>query len=340
MDATEPAQPTAWDTLAPLIDLVTPMAMRTVATLGVADALVNGPLPVADIAHRTSADVGALERTLQHLAAHAVFVERPLGVFGLNAAAELLRSDHPAGMRAQLDLEAFGGRMDLVFTSLLHTVRTGEPAWPLVFGAPFWESLAADPVMGEGFDAVMSSDPAYVDDRVGARDWSGADLVVDVGGGTGRLLVAILESSPRPLGLLVDLPETASRARRYFQEHSVGDRCQTVGQSFFEPLPAGGDVYLLANVLHDWNDDDAVAILRRCAVAAGAHGRVIVIEGPGSPDQGGSGFTEMNLRMLLLVGGRQRGEAENTRLAHQAGLDMVSTGFTPLGHSVTEYQHA
>ncbi|MDN5757379.1 MAG: hypothetical protein L0H59_02420 [Tomitella sp.] len=344
--------PTAWERLAPVIDLATPMAMRAAATLRIADILVDGPLPVDGLARRAGVELEALTRLMRLLTAHGVFMEARPGTFGLNSLAELLRADHPSGMRTQLDLDAFGGRMDLAFTGIMHTLRSGQPAFESIFGATFWEYLSANPAMSEGFDAMMASAPEYVDDVVSGYDWPDLGHIIDVGGGTGALLAAILETNPGARGTVVDLPDTARRAGDHLASRGLGDRCDVVGQSFFDPLPTFSDAtdvtYVLSNVQHDWPDGDAVAILRRCrdaAVAGDGHGRVVIVEGPGSADdpakedsarEGDSGFAEMNLRMLVFVGGRQRRVGEYATLAEAAGLTVTGTTTTSLDQVVID----
>lgn len=321
----------AWQMLASVIDLVTPLAVRAAAGLALADLMVDGPVPVAELAERSGTHRDALERLLRHLAAHGVFAEPEPGVFGLNEAAELLRSDHPAGMRTALDLEGFGGRMDLVFTGVLHTLRTGEPAWEKVFGAPYWRYLAENPEMSASFDAMMSVDAGFVAQAVASYDWSGARHVVDVGGGAGTLLAAILDAHPHLRGTLVDLPDTVRRGRELLSERGLSERAEVVGQSFFDPLPTGGDVYVLSSVVHDWGDAEAVAILRRCAEAAGADGRVVVLEQHSAEDGDPAQFAEMNLRMLVIAGGRERRLEEYRALAIEAGLAVTDVRTTQLG---------
>src|SRR5512142_1367251 len=163
--------PSAWQRLAPIIDLVTPMAVRVAATLRLADLMAGGAERVEELADRTGTDVDALGRMLRHLTCHGVFAEPSPGRFTSNEIADLLRSDHPSGLRAMLDLETFGGRMDLVFTELRHTVRTGGPAWEAAFGTPFWDYLAAEPAVAASFDAMMAGSARTAAATV--CDWSG-----------------------------------------------------------------------------------------------------------------------------------------------------------------------
>lgn len=187
----------------PLMDLVTPMALRVAATVNVADLLADGPLDAATLAERSGTDADALARVLSHLAGRGVFVEPTPGMFALNPTAEQRRSDSPTGMRLWLDLEGFGGRMDLAFTELLHTVRTGEPSWQRVFGQPFWEYLADHPAVGAAFDETMASGREFVLDAARGYAWPSTAHVVDVGGGTGALLATVLDDNPDVRATLV-----------------------------------------------------------------------------------------------------------------------------------------
>jgi hypothetical protein len=321
----------AWQALWPLMDLVTPMALRVAATLRLADFMPDDGTGegavLGDLAELAGADPEALARMLRHLVQHGVFTEPRPGQFAANQTAALLRAGQPGA--AWLDLDGFGGRMDLAFTGLAHTVRTREPAWEQVFGQPFWAYLDANPAIRASFDAVMAVDAgnAAVADRY---DWTTVRHVADIGGGTGTLIAEILRRNPRLRGTLADLPETAARARQHLAGLGLDGRCQVVGQSFFDPLPAGADAYLLNRVIHDWDDAAASAILRRCAEAAGSTGRVLVIESHGSADGDPAAFAEMNLRMLVLTGGRERTVDDYPALAASAGLRVTAV------HDITE----
>ena len=321
----------AWQALGPLIDLVTPMALRVAATLRLADFMPDDGTGegtvVGDLAERAGANPDALARMLRHLVQHGVFTEPRPGQFAANQTAALLRTGQPGAV--WMDLDGFGGRMDLAFTGLAHTVRTGEPAWEQVFGQPFWDWLDANPAISASFDATMAVDAgnAPVAD---CYDWTTVRHVADIGGGTGTLIAEVLRRNPRLRGTLADLPETAARARQYLAGLGLLGRCEVVGQSFFDPLPPGADAYLLNRVIHDWDDAAATAILRRCAEAAGSTGRVLVIESHGTPGGDPAAFAEMNLRMLVLTGGRERTIDDYSALAAGAGLQVTAV------HDITE----
>lgn len=311
-------------------DLVTPMAVRVAATLRLADLVAEGVEQVDALAERTGTNADALGRVLRQLVCHGIFTEPEPGRIALNDAAAALQSEDPAGVRAWFDLDGFSGPMDFVFAELMHTVRTGQPAWEAAYGVPFWEHLDANPALAASFDAMMSDSPRIT--AAAAYDWTGVQHVADVGGGTGALLTAVLRANPAIRGTLVDLPDTVARARPIMAASGLDGRCEFAGQSFFDPLPAGADAYVLSGVLHDWGDAEATAILRRCAEAAGADGRVLIAESHGTAGDNPAMFAEMNLRMLVLAGGRERSVERYGALAGAAGLQVVAVERTPTGH--------
>jgi len=325
--STVPAAPAVdLDTLA---DLCAPWCLRVVVTLGVADALAGGAGRVDDLAAAAGCDAGALAEVLGHLVGLGVTECAPGGAFALTPAGRGLLEP---GRRLFLDLSGIGGRMAGAWATLPAYVRTGQPAYADAFGLPFWQDLETHPALRASFDALMGGvghGPA--DPELLADGWAGVRHLVDVGGGTGDMLCAVLRSHKGMRGTLVDLPQTAGEAARAIDAAGLSDRAQVVGQSFFDPLPAGGDAYLLRKVLNDWPDAEAVAILRRCAEAAGAGGRVLVAGGV-SPDGALATLTPER----VLVGGRDRPLAVFVRLAGEAGLAVVRSGHGGGGRFVVE----
>ncbi|HEY3506583.1 MAG TPA: methyltransferase [Actinocatenispora sp.] len=316
-------------------DLATPMAIRVAATLRLADHIAAGTRTAGALAAAVDADEDALERVLAHLVTAGVLGHEPDG-YGLTGTGEYLRDDHPDGVRAWLDLSGAVGHGDLCFVHLLHSVRTGEPAYPVQFGRPYWEDLAADPRLGASFDALMGSRLGADAPAVAAAyPWGGLGHLVDVGGGTGSLLIAILRAHDELRGTVVDLASPAARAAEAIAAAGLADRAGSVAGSFFEPLPAGAGGYLLSGVLHDWDDEHAARILARCVDAAGPTGRVFVLEDAvaGGLDTGG------DLRMLCYVRGRDRTLDELRELAASVGLRVRSV--TPAGtRTVIELQRS
>jgi SAM-dependent methyltransferase len=319
-----------------LSDLCTPWCMHVVATLRVAECIAAGNSNIDDLARKVGADADSLARVLRHLIGKGVFDEPSPGHFTLNAAACALQDDHPSHLRFGLNLDGFGNRMAYAWGGLLSAVRTGRPAHKETFGRPFWDDLDAHPNIAASFDALMgASGHATPDPNVlVGLSWQSVNTVVDVGGGTGTLLAEVLRAHPAIRGTLVDLPRTVARSAAVFEAAGVSDRVTLAGQSFFDPLPAGADLYLLKSVLSDWPDPQAREILRRCAEAARPNGRVVLVNGV-SPD-GDNVASSPELLMMVLVGGKERGLAEFRVLAGTAGLEVVIAERQPSGRFVVE----
>ena len=201
------------------------------------------------------------------------------GAYALTDAGQWLRDDHPQGVRASIDLEGAIGHADMCVVELLHTVRTGEPAFPRRFGRGFWEDLAEHPDRAASYHALMGRQLAAEAPVVAAAyDWSALGEVVDVGGGDGSLLIALLRAHPTLRGTVLDLAAPAAAAARALAAAGLADRGRARAGSFFEPLPAGAGGYILSRVIHDWDDDHARRILRNCAHAARPDGKVLVVE--------------------------------------------------------------
>ncbi|MHB8573923.1 MAG: methyltransferase [Dehalococcoidia bacterium] len=306
-----------------IADLATPMAVRVAATLRIADQITRGLRTAPELAGAVGADADALDRVLRHLVTAGVLGRDESGRYTLTARGEALRADHPAGLRALLDIESAIGRGDLSFVQLLHSVCTGQPAFPVQFGRPFWDDLAADPDRSASFDAQMGADVAAdAPAIISAYDWGALGHVVDVGGGNGALLIALLRGHPALRGTVLDLPDTAEAARKALAAAGLADRSEVVSGSFFDPLPPGAGGYLLSAILHDWDDAAARTILRRCAAAAGRDGAVFVVEKIGA--DGKTLRTLMDLRVLAYFGGRERTVAELTALAADSGLRLAA----------------
>jgi 2,7-dihydroxy-5-methyl-1-naphthoate 7-O-methyltransferase len=313
-----------------LSDLCTPWCVHVVATLRIADHIEAGVDQIGDLAAAVRCDTYALHRVLTYLVGKGVFEETTPGRFGMNEAARGLLD--PA-RRLGLDLESIGGRFAYAWGTLLTYVRTGSPAYHQLFGLPFWEDLNAHPEIGASFDALMGSaghgtpDPNF---QI-SGGWESVRTVVDVGGGTGAMLAEILRRWPEIHGTLVDLPRTVALSGETFHAAGVAERVTTVGQSFFDPLPADADLYLLRGILNDWPDREATAILSRCAEAARRSGRVVVLGGV-VPDDAAR---RLSIEMALL-GGKHRTVAEFQELAREAGLEVLAAERQPSGYFVVE----
>lgn len=306
-----------------LSDLCTPWCIHVVATLRIAEYIAGGASEIDQLAGLANCDEFALHSVLTHLAGKGVFEEVSPGRFALNEAARGLLDP---GMHLGLDLDGIGGRMAWAWGTMLQYVRTGAPAYDEVFGLPFFEDLEAHPQVAASFDALIG--PAghgtpNAEFQIGGG-WDSVHTLVDVGGGTGMMLAEVLRLHPHLHGILVDLPGTVERSAEIFAAAGVAGRVKVVGQSFFDPLPGGADIYLLRGILNDWPDRETIAILSRCAEAARPDGRVVVLKSVNAGDQPAGIVIEM-----VLLGGKHRSVKEFRELAQHAGLEVVSAGQQP-----------
>jgi SAM-dependent methyltransferase len=313
-----------------LCDLCTPWCIHVAATLRIADHIAAGNTEIGKLAAVAGADRDSLYRVLRHLVSKGVFEEPVRGQFALNDAARGLLDD---GARLGLDLNMIGGRMAHAWGTMLSAVRKGKPAYDEFFGRGFWEDLDAHPDVAESFDALMGPGHGTPDGQVlvDPADWAAIRTVVDVGGGTGALLAEVLRARPEVRGTLVDLPRVVARSAEVFRAAGVSERVTTVGQSFFDPLPAGADLYILKSVLGDWPDREATAILKRCAEAARPGGRVVVFTNAGPGEE-----ASPELLMMVLLGGRERTLEELGAMAREAGLEVKAVGRQASGRVLVE----
>ena len=311
-----------------MLDLATPWCLRVAATLRIPEHIAAGHAGIADLAAAAGCDADALHAVLGHLVSQGVFIEESPGRFACNQAAEQLASV------PFLDLAGIGGRMAHTWGTLLDYVRSGVPAYQQVFGRPFWEDLAVHPAIGAEFDALMGPAGHGVPDYdVELSDgWDTVRTVVDVGGGTGAMLASLLRRHPQARGILVDLPGTVARAGPLLESLGVAGRVTVEGQSFFDPLPFGADLYLLKSVLNDWPDEPTVAILRRCAEAARTSQATIAVLGGVTADE-----TPRSLGIdMLVAGGKTSTLSQFTELASLAGLDVIAARTQSSGRYVVE----
>ncbi len=313
-------------------------ALNLAATLGIADRLKDGPRPVGELAQATATHTPSLHRVLRLLASAGVLVERADGTFGLTPIGECLRTDTPGSAHAMVKLFA-GPRIQDNWKDLEYCVRTGEPAFrQRGLADPFSDR---DPEDAANFDAAMANFTRLIAVAVaGAYDFTPFGTVVDVGGGNGALLIGLLQATPTLRGIVFDLPAAAERATKQITASALTERCRAVGGDFFKAVPEGGDAYLLKHVIHDWNDEQAVAILRSCHRVMPATGKLLIVEGVYSPriDQSleSRGAAANDVNMLVNTGGRQRSEAEFRSLYDAAGFTLTRIVPTPARVAVIE----
>jgi hypothetical protein len=295
-------------------------AIHVAARLALADLVAGGPKTAAELAEATKSDGPSLGRLLRALSSLGIFAEDVPGRYRQTPLSDTLRSDHPESIRRWAMM--LGARFVWEPSGELHeTIRTGRPAFELVYRAPFFEYLAEHPEDAAVFNAAMSSVTAYVAATVEAYDFSKFDRIVDVGGGHGALLLGILSANPRLRGVLHDLPGVVAGALGV-RSGAIADRCEIVGGNFFEGVPAGADAYLLSGVIHDWDDEAATKILRNCRRAIRPDGTLLLVEAVLTPSSAPSRAL-MDVLMMVLTGGRERTEDEFRSLLQAAGFSLT-----------------
>ncbi len=311
-------------------------AIHVAATLGIADLLKDGPRTSDDLAAATGAHAATLYRLLRALASVGVFHEGEGRRFTLTPLGDGLRTDTPEPVGGWA---AFIGRPPhwQAWGDLLHGVISGENPFRHVHGADIWEFRAQHPQEGAAFNRAMTADARRNAEAVlAAYDFGRFRRVVDVGGGQGALLAAILARHSGARGVLFDLPHVVPSAQPMLNAAGVADRCEVVGGDFFQSVPAGGDAYVLRNVVLDWTDAQVTAILASCRRAMQPDGRVLVIESvAGPPNEGAAGkFNDLN--MLVMPGGWVRTAEEHAALLAAAGLELTKIMPTTIEQSLIE----
>lgn len=310
-------------------------ALYVAAKLGVADLLAAGPRPVEELAAATQTDAPSLRRVLRALASVGVFTEARPGTFALTPLAALLRTGTPDSMRALAIM--YAEEQYRAWGDLLHSVQTGETAFERRFGTSYFAYLAQHPEADRVFNEAMTGwTTQLVGAVVDAYDFSPFKTIADVGGSYGTLLAAMLRSNPAARGILFDQPHVVAAAGEQLVVAGVAERCTTVGGDFFVEVPAGGDAYVLAQILHDWDDERSVAILRQCRRAMPAHGKLLVIELVLPPGEEPFFGKWLDLHMLVLLGARERTATEYDALFRAAGFALARVVPTAAGPSVVE----
>jgi hypothetical protein len=311
-------------------------AIHAAVELGVPDLLADGERTSDDLARASGADPAALYRLLRALASLGVLHEAEGRRFSLTPLGQPLRTDVPGSMRGWARLL---GR-EYVWRSwgnLANAVRNGENSFRALYGADVFEWRAEHPEESAIFDEAMRSLTAPQAAAVlAAYDFGRFGTIVDVGGGNGTLLASLLAAHSEAHGILFDQAHVVAGADSVLQSAGVADRCEIVAGSFFENVPEGGDAYVLKSIIHDWEDEESVAILRACRTSMEPSAVVLLIERDlGGPNENPAAKLS-DLNMLVMPGGLERSEDEYAALFKQAGLRYASTTVTATGHAVIE----
>jgi orsellinic acid C2-O-methyltransferase len=301
--------------------------------LGIADLLANGPKTADTLALETKTHGPSLRRLLRALASIGLLEECEPGRFSLAAMGAQLRSNVPGSVRNQALM--FGGeRSWRSWGELLQSVRTGESGIRHVYGVGSFEYLAANPEQAVIFNEAMAEITRQVAQAViSAYDFSHCRKVIDVGGGNGAMIAAIVGATPKTRGVVFDLPAGGAQANRTFADASLADRCEVIFGDFFREVPEGADAYILKSVIHDWSDDASVSILKNCRIAMGENSRLLLVERVMPerieclPNQQRMAMLDMN--MLAIPGGQERTEAQYRVLLANAGFVLTETRTLP-----------
>ncbi|QDT92992.1 methyltransferase [Gimesia algae] len=292
------------------------------AKLGIADLLVAGPQTAELLAQATNTNSSALYRLLRALASVGIFAENEQREFALTPMAEFLRSDIPGSKRALALMS--GDEQFRAWSEILYSIQTGKTSFDKVFEKPIFEYLADNPDKGQIFDQAMTGiHGRETGDIMNAYDFSGINTLMDVGGGNGSNIINLLQNYPEMKGILFDLPQVVERAEPYIEQAGLTDRCQLIGGSFFESVPAGADAIFLRHIIHDWDDEKSLTILRHCHAVMSENSRLLVVESVIPPGNDPFPGKFLDLVMLMIPGGKERTAEEYEALFEQAGFKLT-----------------
>ena len=293
--------------------------LTALAELGIADRLAAAPQTAATLARDARLDAGVLYRVLRYVASHGFFHEDDAGRFHLTPRAQALRADVPGSVRGRLR-RPWHDLLWRCYERLPDTLHDGSDAFALAHGQPMFEYLASHPEVAGIFDRSMARVSQLENPIVAATyPFGESGVVVDVAGGQGGLLAAVLERHPGVQGLLFDQPQVIAAPEPLLDPRFAG-RWRAEGGDFFSRVPAGGDVYLLKRVLHDWDDARALAILRHCRAAMTPDARLLIVDAVIAPGNAPDPNKFLDINMLALNPGRERSAAELRELCTAAGL--------------------
>ena len=309
------------------------------ARLGLADHLAAGPRTAEDLAETLHLDTGALHRLFHALAALGLISHLDGGRYALTGSGAQLRDGVPGSLRAVAILS--GDRSYRAWGGLLHSMKTGETAFRHVFGMGTFEYMAAHPEIAGFYNEAMAASAAERSAAVvAAYDFSRAGTVVDVGGGHGTLLIAILSAHPGGRGILVERESVAVGARERIEAAGLGARCTVEVGDFFRSVPSGGGLYLLSHIIHNWDDQRSGHILANCRAAMSLEARLLILEQVlperFEPSRAAVQAAMADLHMLAITGGQERTAAKYRRLLAAAGFTLGSVTSTAVAESLIE----
>jgi len=298
-------------------------ALYVAAKLKIADKLAGGPRSADDLAREANANADVLYRILRTLSSVGIFEERPNGQFANNAASDTMRSGVQGSVHdmAIWLSDPFHFR---AYAEMLHAVMTGQPSVEKATGVPVFEYFGKDRELSEVFNNAMTMFSAFViPAALDVYDFTGIGTIVDVAGGHGHVLTSILHRYPSMRGILFDLDHVIAGAIPRIRELGLHGRCETVTGDFFKAVPAGGDAYIMKHIIHDWDDDRSLTILRNIRAAMKPGARVILLDSVLQPANTPDFGKLIDLEMVVMTGGRERTEEEFRGLFDRAGFTLT-----------------
>ena len=298
-------------------------AIYVTAKLGLADALAERPNSLGELAAELRADKDSLGRLVRVLIGLGVCAIDLDGRIELTELGVPLQSRTPGSLHSMI--LTLGEEHYQAWGKLIDSIRSGRPGFDRVFGNPLFEYLKGNPTANQTFNQAMDDFTGQVALAVAiAYDFSGIQTLADIGGGHGVLLGKILKSNPSMVGILFDSSHVIEGAVRHIEREGLEGRCQIVAGSFFEAVPRGADAYILKNVLHDWDDERALIILKNCRRAMRKESRLLVLEVVQSVSDGRSFAGLLDLNMLVMSGGRERTRDEYHQLFEESGFRLAT----------------
>jgi hypothetical protein len=293
------------------------------AKLGIADLLKDSPKSCSELATATGTNARSLYRVLRALASLGVFAETEPNHFTLTPLAACLKSDVPNSVRAFVIM--LGEEHYRAWGEFMHSVQTGGSSFEHVYGMNVFEYYAQNPEPAKIFDESMTNFSVIESAAIASSyDFSSIQTLVDVAGGEGLLIASILKSNPTLKGILFDQPYVIERGKPFLAAEGVSERCQLIAGNFFESVPEGGDAYILKHIIHDWDDERAIAILKQCHKVMPENGKVLLAEQVIPPGNEPFMGKLLDLNMLVMApGGCERTEAEYRALFEKAGFKLT-----------------
>jgi hypothetical protein len=309
-------------------------ALWLAAEIGVADHIDDAPRGVDALAAATGTHGDTLYRVLRLLAAHGVFSEHDGRAFSHTEMSHTLRSDHPTKTRAAVRMLGMDG-MWRSFGAMRTSLATGAPSWDAAMGEPIFDWMSHEPEAAGLFNDAMigihGGEPPAV-----AASYPFAGTVVDVGGGSGNMIVNVLRQHPEARGVVFDMPHVVAEAKARFEAEGLGGRARVEPGSFFDGVPAGGDLYILSHIIHDWDEPRCVRILEHCRKAKAPGAKVLLVEMVVTPPNVPHPAKMLDIVMLTVPGGRERTPDEYRDLLAKAGLRLTRIVPTPSPVSIIE----